>query len=226
MKRIVAILVLFLSVFSASTVKAQDYRFEIGAALGMSGYLGDVNKSNLLKHPGFAGGAVFRYIMDYRWALKANLFTAGLSGNSADFDDVLPGGQTYKFNSQIYDLGAQIEFNFFNFGIGYTYKKLHRIVPYLTVGVGATMAACDGNTAFAVNIPFGAGVKFKLKERLNLGFEFTMRKAFGDKLDNYSLDDPSAIKSSFMKNTDWYSLMLFSITYEFGKKCKTCHYVD
>lgn len=211
---------------STFQVRSQDYRFEVGAGLGASGYLGDMNKSNFLKHPGFAAGGLFRYIIDYRWALKANLYTAGLSGNSADYQDVFPGGESYKFNSQIYDLGAQVEFNFFNFGIGYTYKNLHRLTPYLTVGIGTTLASSGGHASFAMNLPVGVGVKYKLKERLNLGFEFTMRKVFGDKVDNFTLDDLNGIRSSLFKNTDWYSLMMFSITYEFGKKCKVCHYVE
>ena len=226
MRKTVIILVILITLPFTFQLKAQDYKFEIGAGLGMSGYLGDMNRSNLFKHPGFAAGALFRYIIDYRWALKANLYTAGLSGNSADFSDVFPGGVTHKFNSQVYDLGAQMEFNFFNYGIGYTYKNLYRVTAYLVADIGGTLSACDGKTSMALSIPMGAGVKFKVKERLNLGFEFTMRKVFGDKVDNFSLDDFTGIKSSFMKNTDWYSLMMFSITYEFGKKCVQCHYVD
>ena len=38
--------------------------------------------------------------------------------------------------------------------------------------------------------------------------------------------DLNNISSSFLKNTDWYSQIAFSITYEFGKRCETCHYVD
>jgi hypothetical protein len=57
-----------------------------------------------------------------------------------------------------------------------------------------------------------------------LGVEFTMRKAFGDKIDG--LSDLNGVKSSFAKNTDWYSLTMFTITYEFSKRCRTCHYVD
>ncbi|MEF9924705.1 MAG: DUF6089 family protein, partial [Muribaculaceae bacterium] len=140
--------------------------------------------------------------------------------------DVLPTGITYKFKSQVYDLGAMMEFNFFNFGLGYSYKHLKRICPYLALGVGTTLASCNGKTAFAVNIPMGVGVKFKLKERLNLGFEFTMRKVFGDKIDGFDTDDFNHIPSSFLKNTDWYSTMMFTITYEFSKKCVQCHYVD
>ncbi|MDD2961445.1 MAG: DUF6089 family protein [Muribaculaceae bacterium] len=226
MRKLVSILVVMVASMLSGALNAQNYKFEIGAGVGMSGYLGDVNKSNFLKHPGFAGGAMFRYVLDYRWSLKANLFTAGLSGNSADYGDVFPGGATYKFNSQIYDLGAQMEFNFFNYGIGYTYKRLHRLTPYMLLGLGGTLSSCGGHTAFAINIPMGVGLKYKLKERLNLGFEFTMRKTFGDKIDNFTIDDLNGIKSSFVKNTDWYSLILFSITYEFGKKCEQCHYVE
>ena len=89
---------------------------------------------------------------------------------------------------------------------------------------GGTMATGSGISAFAVNVPMGIGVKFKLKERLNLGLEFTMRKSFGDKLDG--LSDLNGVKSSFAKNTDWYSFTMFTVTYEFSKRCKKCHYVD
>lgn len=225
MKKVLVIIV-FTILGLSNLLHAQDYRYEIGAGLGISGYLGDVNKSNLLKHPGFAGGALFRYIIDYRWALKANLYTAGLSGNSADYDDVLPEGVTYKFNSQVYDLGAMMEFNFFNFGLGYNYKHLKRLSPYLALGIGTTLSSCNGTTAFAINIPMGVGVKFKLKERLNLGFDFTIRKVFGDKVDGFNAGDLTHINSSFLKNTDWYSTMMFTITYEFSKRCVKCHYVD
>ena len=59
MKR--ALVILSLIVVAALGAVAQDYRFEIGASLGTSGYLGDVNKGNFLRKPGISGGAVFRY---------------------------------------------------------------------------------------------------------------------------------------------------------------------
>lgn len=222
MKKILIAIVMFLSAWGV--VHAQEYRYEIGAGLGVSGYLGDVNKSNFLKHPGMAGGVLFRYIPNYRWALKANIYAAGISGNSDDYKLVFPGGNSYKFNSTLYDMGAQMEFNFFDYGLGPAYLKLKRLTPYITLGIGGTVASVSGKTSFAVNMPLGVGIKFKLKERLNLGVEFTMRKAFGDKPDG--LSDLNGIKSSFAKNTDWSSFTMFTITYEFSKRCKTCHYVD
>ena len=89
---------------------AQQYRFEIGPALGMSGYLGDVNNSNVFKHPGIAGGAVFRYNPNSRWALKANLLYASISGNSADMQSQLPAGQTLDFKSRLIAFGGQVVF--------------------------------------------------------------------------------------------------------------------
>ena len=60
MKKILITLLLCVSV--VITMQAQDYRYEVGAGVGMSGYLGDVNKSNVLQSPGLAGGLVFRYL--------------------------------------------------------------------------------------------------------------------------------------------------------------------
>ena len=203
---------------------AQDYRYEIGGGIGTSGYLGDVNHGNFMRNPGFEVGAVFRYIKDYRWAFKANLLTAGISGDSRNEKYVFPGGETYSFKSQLVDLGGQVEFNFFNFGIGSKYKNLKRLTPYLTLGLGATMAFYEGKSSVCMNLPMGVGAKYKLKERLNLGLEFTMRKCFGDKIDG--LSDLNGIKHTFAKNTDWYSVIMVSVTYEFSKRCRVCHYVE
>lgn len=222
MRRAIAIIAMLAAI--AINAMAQDYRFEIGAALGTTGYLGDVNRGNFLRNPGVSGGGVFRYLKDYRWAFKGSLNVATISGDSKNEKAAFAGGNTYSFSSTLIDLGAQVEFNFFNFGIGSKYKNLKRLTPYLTLGLGGTMASCSGSSAFAVNLPMGVGVKYKIKERLNMGAEFTMRKCFGDKIDG--LSDLNGLKSSFAKNTDWYSLIQVSVTWEFGKRCRVCHYVE
>ena len=53
-----------------------------------------------------------------------------------------------------------------------------------------------------------------------------MRKTLGDKLDGKALDDPYGINSSSLKNTDWYSYTLLSVTYDFGMKKKICNNID
>ncbi len=225
------VFILFTAIIATTfpfTAMAQEesYKFDAGVSLGMSGYLGDANESNLLKHPGLAASLTFRYLANTRWAIRGLFTTASLSGNTADFGYILPDGKHYSFQSQIYDLGARVEFNFFPYGIGETYKKLRRWSPYLALGAGATMASSEGETSIAANIPMAFGVKFKLKPRLNLGLEFAITKVFGDEVDNKKLTDLYRIESSALKNTDWYSTIQISITYEFGKRCTTCHYVE
>lgn len=218
----------FLSV--APTVSSQEivesYKFDIGAGIGMSGYLGDANESNFLKHPGFAANAGLRYLINSRFAAKAQLDFATISGNTAEFENALPGGAQYEFKSSVFDLMIKGEANFFAYGIGETYKRLRRWTPYVTLGVGVAMASSAGNTSAAFSIPMGVGVKFKISQRLNLNAEFAMTKVFGDQIDSKELTDLYQIKSSFLKNTDWYSTLSVGISYEFGPRCVTCNRID
>ncbi|MCM1349039.1 MAG: porin family protein [Firmicutes bacterium] len=204
----------------------ESYKYDFGASLGMSGYLGDANESNLFKHPGFAGALNVRYLFDSRWALRAQLGYASISGNTAEFDNVLPFGEQYSFKSNVIDLAVRGECNFFSFGIGETYKRLRRWTPFVSVGLGASMSSSDGNSHIAFSLPMGLGVRYKLSRRVNLALEFTMTKVFGDKVDSDELTDLYKIKSSFLKNTDWYSSLSFGISYEFGARCSTCNRLD
>lgn len=224
------LLVAVMSVSGTAAAQTQasveTYKFDIGAGIGMSGYLGDANESNLFAHPGVGLNASFRYLINTRWALRGLLTAASLSGSTVDMDNVLPEGKVYDFKSWVYDLGARAEFNFFNYGIGETYKRLSRISPYLTLGLGVAMSKSGDDSFVAMTLPMGIGVKYKLRPRINLGLEFTMTKVFGDNLDSAELKDLYQIKSSFLKNTDWYSTLMLSISYEFGERCVTCNRID
>ncbi len=212
---------------ATATAHAQEtpYKFSAGIAVGMSGYLGDAS-TNLLKHPGFTASGIFAYQYDSRWNFVGRLGIQTLSGDTSGMDNVLPAGATYSFKSQVYDLEGNVEFNFFSYGIGETYKKLKRWTPYLSLGVGLCMACSDGYTAWAPTLPMGFGVRYKVSERWNLSASFVMVKAFGDHVDGKELTDLHHIKSSFVKNNDWYSRFQIGVTYEFGRRCETCHYVD
>ena len=204
----------------------EDYRFDAGGGLGMTGYLGDANMGNLWSHPSWDAELLFRYIANPRWAFKTNIYVGGLSGDSADLLNVFPSDETYKFSTTFYEVGELAEFNFFNYGMGETYRKLKRFTPYITAGLGITMWSVENHFGAALCIPLGIGFKYKPSRRLNFGLEFLMKKTFTDRLDGTALDDPLGIKSSFMKNTDWYSTLTVTITYEFSKRCAECNYKD
>lgn len=223
---IVALLLLPVLAFLPKAHAQEDYRFDIGAGIGMTGYLGDANTANLWRNPGFDGELLFRYIVNPRWGLKTNFYVGTLRGNTEQMTNVMPGGENYKFSTTVFELGELAEFNFFNYGIGETYRKLKRFTPYIAAGLGFNYWSVQGTSGFAFNIPMGLGVKYKVSERVNLGLEFLMKKVFTDKLDGPQLDDPYQIKSSFIKNTDWYSTLTFTVTYEFSKRCAVCHYKE
>lgn len=223
---IVAILAILPLRAGAQTDASESYRFDFGGGLGMSGYLGDANESNLFHSPGFAANLQGRYLFNERTAIRAQLTALTLSGNTADFDNKLPDGRDYKFSAFAGDLSVRGEFNFFPYGIGETYRRLRRFTPFLALGLGATLSASDGHTAGALSIPMTAGVKYKLSQRLNLIADFTMTKVVGDHLDGAQLADLTTIKSSFIKNTDWHSALQVSLTYEFGPRCEVCNRKD
>ena len=216
--------ILTIVTMAAFTCMGQEYRYEIGPAIGITGYLGDVNTANMYKMPRVAGGGIFRYNLNTRWAIKGNLLYVGLAGDSKIIESQFPHGEQYKFSAHVIDLGGQVEFNFFHFGEGAKYKNYKRITPYMVAGLGMELSFAGGKTSFGAVLPLGAGVKYRLKERLNIGFEFTMRKSFSDKVDG--ITDLYGYNHGFAKNTDWYSVGMFTITYEFSKRCVKCHYIE
>ena len=219
-----SLFIALLLLLAALPLAAQQYKYEVGPSLGITGYLGDVNNSNLFKHPGVTGGGLFRYAHNSRWAFKATLNYASISGDSKDIELKFPEEEQFHFSSSLIDLGLTAEFNFLNYGRGPTYKKYKPITPYMVAGVGFVFGFNDVGNQASFTIPIGIGVKYKFKERLDLGFEFTMRKEFSDRIDG--LSDLFGIKHSFAKNTDWYSFAMFSVSYSFGKRCIKCNYIE
>lgn len=224
--RFLLLAVVLMTAMPESVRAQEDYRFDFGAGVGMTGYLGDANTSNLYQNPGWDLELFLRYIFNPRIAIKTNFYVGGLRGDSEQMTNVFPDGMNYKFSTTFYEIGELFEFNFFEFGIGERYRKLKRITPYITAGVSATLWSVDKSVFVGFTIPMGVGVKFKVNKRLNLGLEFLMKKVFSDRLDGVQLEDPYTIKSSFAKNTDWYSTLTFTLSYEFSKRCATCNYKD
>ena len=68
------------------------------------------------------------------------------------------------------------------------------------------------------------GIKYKLRNRVNIGAELTVHKVLGDGLDNAQLDNPyNIIPGSVMKNGDWYTLTTLFLTWDFGPRNRKCN---
>ena len=133
-------LLLIAAVFDTDEVKAQEYKHESGGMLGISFYLGDANKTRLYLHPGFTGGILYRYNINFHWAAKANLLAGKVSGNTRDANTVFPLAQQTSFNRTFIDWGGQIEFNFLPFSDKFTYKDAK---PYIQRALPVKKYVCQ-----------------------------------------------------------------------------------
>jgi hypothetical protein len=209
------------------TAAAQDdgYLMEVGLGGGGSFYMGDVN-SRLYNNTNGVISAVARYNVNPRFALKANLSSAGISGSSENANGVLPGdGQV--FSRTLYDFGVQVEWGFCGYGME-GWNGCHRVAPYGLVGLGMTFAPKPARNDFAANFPVGIGVRYKMSDRVNVGLEWTMRFSTSDRLDVTSadgttLEDPFTIKGKGIKNKDSYSFTMLYVTFDVFKRPCNCN---
>lgn len=196
-----------------------EYKLELGAGAGMVTYLGDFN-GNLTKEMQPWGAVLAKYRMNPRMSVGMTIGFGTLKGSSANVKTWYP-EDPYEFNKNIVDIGARYEYNFWAYGTGREYRGARRFTPFITLGLGVTSYG-GTKSGMTANLPLGAGVKYKIGERLNLTAEWRMHFTMSDYLDDVS--DPYGIKSSGMfKNTDCFSVIQVALSYDLWAKCKTCH---
>jgi len=206
------------------------YLYEIGGMIGGAFYMGDANKTTIFKNTNPAAEITFRYNVNFRIALKTNLAWARLSGSTEGLENVFPNQAHASFERNVIDAGGQLEFNFFPYSDEFKYLNTKRITPYIAGGAGFAASPGGGNFFFSPYLSLCTGVKYKLKKRINVGAEWSIRKLFSDRLDvngdNDLLDSPYNIKSGLLKNKDWYSMLTIGVTYDFGLRNCNCNRKD
>lgn len=229
------LLIILLPAFIRGTAQ-EEYQMEIGGGVGGCFYLGDAN-SKPFANMGGMGSILTRYLINHRMAIKGNLAFGQIRGNtgtqffpedpnSENAQGGTPGKVSFKRN--LIDFGAQFELNFWSYGIGNGYEGYSRITPYILMGAGVTIAPKPAQTNAGFYLPFGIGVKYKLRPRLNIGLEWSIRFTTTDELDvsdanGIKLSDPYGIPSSGFKNKDCYSFTMLTITYDIMPKCINCN---
>nr|WP_311453240.1 DUF6089 family protein [uncultured Prevotella sp.] len=229
MKKTIISVLLLLVTTSLWAQSDPEYKMELGAGVGLMGYLGDFNES-LTKDLQPMGTVLARYNFNPYMGLKMNVSFGKMKGSSADAKTYYPrfAATPYLFNNSLVDVGVAYEYNFLPYGTGKDYRGAQRLSPYVTIGLGATYVKIEnGNrsSAFSANLPIGVGVKYKVGDRTNIGLEWAMHFTLSDELDGQR--DPYGIKSSgLFKNTDSYSTLQLTFSYSFMTKCRTCHNED
>lgn len=252
--------------------KGEKYN-ELGIFLGGSYYLGELNRFghlNQFTRPAY--GIIFRHNINRRLALKSNLYAGTVLGDDAASGDETQEQRNLYFKSKIQELAAELEFNFLEFKVG---SNKTPMTPFVFIGVagfhfnpmgklGDAMVplqplSTEGQETsqnkslrykrYQLSVPFGAGLKFNISNKLNLALEWGFRKTFTDYIDDVSkkyvdpvllsqevdpasgyLSDPSlgqfgnniGKQRGNPTNKDWYSFIGVIITFKLRGKLPKC----
>lgn len=212
-----------------SGVLAQEYRFEYGAQVGISSYLGDANPKIPFNPMGGAIELSWRYNHNFRTAFSAHVGYALLPINSSITKNTFP-NVTVPVRSTSHFIHTQLlaEYNFAHYSDKFAYLKTQRLVSYILGGMDIGFVPAKHKTHFVPGVTLGFGIKYKIRNRLNLlatlqGFHY-----FSDALDapdqsSAWLQNPYRTASGFLKGGDGRIAFSLGLTYEFGLNKKTCH---
>lgn len=204
---------------------------EIGVFLGGSNFIGDVGKTNYVSPNELAIGILYKWNKSPRHSYRFSYTQSKISGNDLDSEVSGRNQRGYKFENNIKEISAGLEFNFFDFNLHEVLDR--KITPYVYSGV--TYFAYD--ELFVINgvtkkdytdsvlaIPMIVGVKSNVFENFVIGFEVGARYTFTDNLDG-SLpknENLQSLKFGNINSKDWYVFTGFTITYTFGEKPCYC----
>lgn len=249
-KLAVAILLLV----GVSLVKTADAQYEairqegeFGISAGAAHYFGDLNTRGRINRPKLTVGAFFRKQFGNYIGLRVSAHFAQLG-----YSDVYNDQNEYQrrrnlsFNSNIFELALQGDFNFFKFVPG---DPDHRFTPYVTLGVGVfsydPYAYLNGQKVFlrplgtegqgmaafpdrkpystmAFCLPLGVGVKYALTDRMNIGLEIVHRFTNTDYLDDVSKTYVDVERFAKMPDNSYSQAALLSDrSYELGDRIGT-----
>ena len=226
MRKGLVTLLMLCATLTASAQQDDEYLMEIGGGVGMVSYQGDFNgKITSGMQP--AGAIVWRRLLNPYMGFRVTGMMGKLKGDATRVETYYPDETTraYSFDRSLTDVSVTYEYNFWPYGTGRDYRGAKRLTPFVVGGIGATYVSGGEKKVFTANVPIGLGIKYKLKERLNVGLEWSMHFSLSDELDGMA--DPYGIKSSgAFKNTDCYSGLMLTLTYSFKSKCRTCNNDD
>jgi len=241
MRKLLAVLVFCfpLAVFAQNAIVQEG---EFGIGLGGAHYFGDLNTRAKLNRPKPAASIFFRKNFGNYIALRvAGTFAQLGYSDTYNTHNELMRRRNLSFNTNIWELGLQGDFNFYRFMPGdpdfrwtpyvtlgasifnydpYAYLNGEKVFlrPLGTEGQGLDTARKQPYSSMALAIPFGVGIKYSINERINVGFEITHRYTATDYLDDVSTT--YADKSLFLPNPDGTpstAFLLSDRSYETGE---------
>jgi len=202
----------FLTNNAAAQFHTSASRSELGPMIGGTFYIGDMNPFMPFRKTHLAGGLMYRYNFNARTSLRANLIYGTVSGDDSDSQLAQFQERNLSFKSDVWELGAGLEFNYFPFQLGHDrYKGTGYILvelalfrmnpktigdndsevelqPLGTEGQGTSLSSRGQYSLTQLAIPIGVGAKLSLGDRASLNFEIGIRKTFTDYIDDIGSD--------------------------------------
>ncbi|WP_316793607.1 DUF6089 family protein [Pedobacter frigoris] len=210
----------YLFLLSLFGVNSKAQTWELGIHGGGAGYLGDLNQTKPLKLSGVSAGGYVKINFDPYWALGAH-YTYGkikaddLKSYNEDFRN-----RGLNFNTGLNEVSLQVDFNFLEYFAGGGTKGFS---PYIYAGIGGvffspkasypknsilgdetyklrfykTEGQAEPYKNYALTVPYGVGMKFRLKENWGLFTQIGYRTAYTDYLDDVSTKYPNPNNSNW-----------------------------
>jgi hypothetical protein len=180
------------------------------AGTGFLNYLGELDDDHPLRFskPGFQLMAGFKFLA--HWQIRLQLAGGMLKAGDAEATDTRHQIRNLGFRSPLLELSAITQYELFANQRKYMYRK--RWTPYFVGGIGVFMfnpqARLNGDwlslqplgtegqflqgskvkpySRIQLALPLGAGVRIKLRDKVDLYAEMVWRKTFTDYLDDVS----------------------------------------
>ncbi len=226
---------LILTTFILTCHVSNAQMYEIGLFAGGSNFVGDVGSTTYVNPNAFAFGGIVKWNRSARHAWRFSAIFTNLKALDADSADPRRVQRDLWFKTDLIDVSAGMEFNFFNFD---QHKGDPAITPYLFTGISVFNhknfhydTSLDfveqGDESWQIGIPLTFGVKAKVMGVFVVAAEVSAKFTFTDNLDGSfptvsEEDFPNQLKFGNLNNKDWYVFSGITISYTFGEKPCYC----
>lgn len=216
MKNLILALFILPSLFlKVSAQDAYEQLGEFGLTVGAAHYFGDLNTRGKINRPKPALGIFYKKQFNNYLGIRASAHYAQLGYSDIYSDADFQKRRNLSFNTDIFELAVQGDFNFFKFMPG---DPNYTFTPFVALGVGAfsfnPYSYLDGKQVYlrplgtegqnidykdpatgknrspygsiAICFPIGAGIKYNISNNVNLSFQITHRLTLTDYLDDVS----------------------------------------
>jgi len=209
-----------LSLFPFMVIHAQIH--EVGILVGGSNYIGDVGLTTYVSPNEPAFGLLYKWNKSPRHSYRFSYTQSKIVANDLDSKEPGRNQRGYRFENNIKEVSLGLEFNFFDFNL---HDSKRKVSPYVYSGISYfrydELYVSSGKTlknkgANSLAIPITLGVKSNVSPHLILALEVGARYTFTDNLDGSNPKNESLMKFGNINNNDWYVFSGLTLTYTFG----------